>query len=90
MTKTLSSGGHNARVSAIAKAEHVTVREVAGDSRAVIERLAQLERHDLSEFRGMPPDADGVYEVRWLPGQPDLPPDIWIFLDNSSLVGSVR
>jgi predicted acetyltransferase len=177
-------------VSAIAKAEHVTVREVAGESRAVIERLAQLERHDLSEFRGTLPNADGVYEVRWLPlffedaerrtyliecdgalagfaltrpldggvtsltaffvvralrrrgvgrkaalellrqrpgkwgiafqeenpgaarfwrrvatdavgpawveeprpvpGQPDLPPDIWIFLDSSSLVGSVR
>jgi predicted acetyltransferase len=57
----------NAWVNAIAKAEHVTVREVAEERRAIIERLAQLERHDLSEFRGTLPNADGFYEIRWLP-----------------------
>ncbi|HEX6335870.1 MAG TPA: GNAT family N-acetyltransferase [Jiangellaceae bacterium] len=45
----------------------VMVREVGEESRAIVERLAQLERHDLSEFRGTVPNADGVYEIRWLP-----------------------
>ena len=47
--------------------EHVIVREVAAESQAVVERLAQLERHDLSEFRGTLPNADGLYGIRWLP-----------------------
>lgn len=40
----------------------------------MIERLAQLERHDLSEFRGYTPDADGVFAFDALPsffGEPD-------------------
>ena len=37
------------------------------ESRAIVERLAQLERHDLSEFRGTLPNADGTYEIPWLP-----------------------
>jgi predicted acetyltransferase len=45
----------------------VTVREVGEERRALIERLGQLERHDLSEFRGYVPDADGVFEFDRLP-----------------------
>jgi predicted acetyltransferase len=54
-------------MNAIGGLAQVTVLEVGNESRAVIERLAQLERHDLSEFRGTLPNADGVYEIRWLP-----------------------
>lgn len=131
-------------MNAVGGLAQMTVQEVAGESRAVIERLAQLERHDLSEFRGgrcpMPTgcmrpcaaresgtgqrlscsgSASGkwgiafqeenpgaarfwrrvatnavgpawVEEPRPVPGQPDLPPDIWIFLDSNPWVGSVR
>jgi predicted acetyltransferase len=45
----------------------VIVREVGEESRQVIERLAQLERHDLSEFRGTLPNDDGLYAIPWLP-----------------------
>ena len=54
-------------MSAIVNPVEVTVREVGEESRAVIERLAQLERHDLSEFRGTLPNPDGSYEIPWLP-----------------------
>jgi predicted acetyltransferase len=45
----------------------VSVRLVTEDSRPVIERLAQLERHDLSEFRGYTPGADGMFAFDQLP-----------------------
>lgn len=45
----------------------VTVREVDDDDRVVVERLGQLERHDLSEFRGYTPGADGLYAFDHLP-----------------------
>ena len=50
--------------------------EVAGpDRRAVVERLWQLYRHDLGEFRDAPPASDGSYPVHELPryftGDPD-------------------
>ncbi len=52
---------------AIASREQVTVRHVGAESRVAIERLAQLERHDLSEFRGTLPNSDGSFEIPWLP-----------------------
>jgi predicted acetyltransferase len=45
----------------------VTVEEVGEERRAVVERLGQLERHDLSEFRGYLPDEDGVFVFDRLP-----------------------
>jgi predicted acetyltransferase len=44
----------------------VTVRTVGEDARPVIERLAQLYRHDLSEFLGYTPGPDGVFAIPWL------------------------
>ncbi|MQA27434.1 MAG: GNAT family N-acetyltransferase [Micromonosporaceae bacterium] len=38
----------------------VTVRNVTEESRLVVERLGQLYRHDLSEFRGYMPRSDGT------------------------------
>ncbi len=54
----------------------VPTLEVAGpDRRAVVERLWQLYRHDLGEFRDAPPASDGSYPVHELPtyfaGDPD-------------------
>jgi predicted acetyltransferase len=48
-------------------ADEVTVLEVGKERRALIERLGQLERHDLSEFRGYVPDADGIFAFDRLP-----------------------
>ncbi|UGY94242.1 GNAT family N-acetyltransferase [Streptomyces gobiensis] len=45
----------------------VLVQEATDAQRSVIERLAQLERHDLSAFRGYTPDADGVFAFDRLP-----------------------
>lgn len=45
----------------------VTVREAAHGFQPVVERLAQLERHDLSEFRGYVPGPDGVFAFGNLP-----------------------
>ncbi|WP_344117434.1 GNAT family N-acetyltransferase [Streptomyces blastmyceticus] len=45
----------------------VTVREADHGLRPVVERLAQLERHDLSEFRGYVPGPDGAFAFDQLP-----------------------
>ncbi|PRY02217.1 GNAT family N-acetyltransferase [Allonocardiopsis opalescens] len=45
----------------------VTVVEAGPERRATVERLAQLERHDLSEFRGHTPGADGLFAFDALP-----------------------
>jgi predicted acetyltransferase len=45
------------------RAGAVTVVPVDGSMRAVVERLAQLERHDLSEVLGWMPDDAGHFEV---------------------------
>jgi predicted acetyltransferase len=42
----------------------VTLRPVTAEMRPVLERLWQLYRHDLSEFRGSLPDRDGVFHTR--------------------------
>jgi hypothetical protein len=39
----------------------VTVYPATAEEWPVVERLAQLERHDLSQFRGYVPRADGTY-----------------------------
>ena len=39
----------------------VTVCPATAEEWPVVERLAQLERHDLSQFRGYVPRADGTY-----------------------------
>lgn len=44
----------------------VTIREVGPAERLVVERLGQLERHDLSEFRGSTPGPDGLFAFDWL------------------------
>jgi predicted acetyltransferase len=41
----------------------VTIEPVDASSRSVVERLAQLERHDLSELVGWLPDDAGRFEV---------------------------
>ncbi len=42
---------------------HVSIERVDTDHRPVIDRLCQLERHDLSWLMGWLPDEDGVFEV---------------------------
>ncbi|WP_040420394.1 GNAT family N-acetyltransferase [Actinopolymorpha alba] len=46
---------------------HVSLHPVTPETRPVLERLWQLYRHDLSEFRGMMPDADGTFSLGRLP-----------------------
>jgi predicted acetyltransferase len=52
-----------------------TVRPVTLDEQPVLERLWQLYRHDLSEFRGSLPDPAGLFHTRplqpFLEGDPD-------------------
>jgi predicted acetyltransferase len=50
-----------------ADSQPVGLRVATDELRPVVERLAQLERHDLSEFRGYTPDDRGVYAFRKLP-----------------------
>lgn len=45
----------------------VSVQPAGAELRPVIERLAQLYRHDLSEFLGHLPDADGLFGFSALP-----------------------
>ncbi|MDA2807903.1 GNAT family N-acetyltransferase [Nocardiopsis suaedae] len=45
----------------------VTVEPVGDEARALIERLGQFERHDMSEFRGAVPDEEGVFPFPRLP-----------------------
>ncbi|WP_407549011.1 GNAT family N-acetyltransferase [Streptomyces sp. Pv4-95] len=54
-------------MNAVEDSAEVTVRAATGDLQPVVERLAQLERHDLSEFRGTGPYADGRFHVGELP-----------------------
>ncbi len=42
----------------------LTVRLVTAEQRPVLERLWQLYRHDLSEFRGSLPDRHGLFHTR--------------------------
>lgn len=45
----------------------VTIEVAGSELRPVIERLAQLERHDLSEYRGYVPDENGLFAYARLP-----------------------
>lgn len=47
-------------------APQVTIRQVTAETRPVLERLWQLFRHDLSEFRGNMPDEHGEFSVNRL------------------------
>jgi predicted acetyltransferase len=52
----------------------ISLERVAPDTVIVLERLWQLYRHDLSEFRiSMVPEADGTYPLRHLPDYLDHP-----------------
>ena len=44
----------------------VSLRVLTPETRPVLERLWQLYRHDLSQFRGSIPDADGTFHTRSL------------------------
>lgn len=44
-------------------ASHVTCERVGAQARPVVERLAQLERHDLSGLGGWVPGDDGLFDV---------------------------
>jgi predicted acetyltransferase len=44
-------------------AMQVSIEAVDADQRSVVERLCQLERHDLSRLMGWLPDESGVFEV---------------------------
>ena len=50
-----------------------SLRPVSGAQRPVVERLWQLYTHDLSEFRGSMPDAEGLYPPGRLPAYFDDP-----------------
>ncbi len=45
-------------------APDLTLRPVTAETRSVLERLWQLYRHDLSEFRGSLPDRNGLFHTR--------------------------
>ncbi|MYT27541.1 MULTISPECIES: GNAT family N-acetyltransferase [unclassified Streptomyces] len=49
------------------EAAAVTLQVAEEDLRPVVERLAQVERHDLSEFRGYTPGPDGLFAFDQLP-----------------------
>jgi predicted acetyltransferase len=79
-------------------AEQLVVRELTSETRPVVERLWQLYRHDLSEFRGTHaasgfrgtlPGENGTYNVRGL--APFLAADsarrAYLFYSGSSPVG---
>jgi predicted acetyltransferase len=70
-------------------ASRLTVRPSTAETRSVVERLWQLYRHDLSEFRGMLPDADGAFHTRTL--APFLDDDAdrgtYLFYSDASPVG---
>jgi predicted acetyltransferase len=53
----------------------MTLRPLAPDQFRVLERLWQLYRHDLSEFRGSMPDEDGLYTPGHLPDYREPDPD---------------
>jgi predicted acetyltransferase len=44
----------------------VRLEPVTADSWAAVENLAQLERHDMSEFLGYLPSDDGSFDIPWL------------------------
>jgi hypothetical protein len=76
----IGSARQNARVTAIANPTELSVREVGEESRAVIERLAQLER------RGQGVGHQAALELfRQRPGRWGIG-----FQNTSSRVGSVR
>ncbi|MDX6294408.1 MAG: hypothetical protein QOH50_3483 [Kribbellaceae bacterium] len=69
-------------------ADVVIVQEVGEEHRPVVERLGQLERHDLSEFRGYTPGADGVFAFDRLPlffSEPDR--RVYLIYHGSTLAG---
>jgi predicted acetyltransferase len=45
----------------------ITMRPIGDGDRRVLERLWQLYCHDLSEFRGMHPDDEGLFKAGHLP-----------------------
>jgi predicted acetyltransferase len=45
----------------------LTIREITSGDRPVLERLYQLYRHDLSEFRDSLPEPDGLFRTHLLP-----------------------
>jgi predicted acetyltransferase len=67
----------------------ISVRALTPGTRPVLERLWQLYRHDLSEFRGSLPAADGTFHTRTL--RPFLADDpdrsAHLFQADGSLVG---
>jgi hypothetical protein len=54
-------GWHVVSQNAYMPSPRVTVCPATAEEWPVVERLAQLERHDLSQFRGYLPRADGTY-----------------------------
>jgi predicted acetyltransferase len=66
----------------------VTIERADARSRAVVERLAQLERHDLSDLGGWVPGEDGLFEVPRLDrffDQPDH--DAYLLRSDGALAG---
>jgi predicted acetyltransferase len=79
-------------------AEDVGLRPLSAETRPVVERLWQLYRHDLSEFRGTHgpagfrgslPDEDGVFHVRSLAPFFEDDPDraAYVFASGTSAIG---
>ena len=60
----------------------VSLAPVTGITRPVVERLWQLYRHDLSEFRGSLPDMAGAFHTRpldpFLEGDDDRPAHLFL------------
>lgn len=67
----------------------VSLRALTPETRPVLERLWQLYRHDLSEFRGSLPDADGTFHRRsllpFLAEDPDT--SAYLFVADEGPVG---
>jgi predicted acetyltransferase len=66
----------------------VAVRRAGEPDWSVIGRLAQLYLHDLSEFRGSTPDADGLYAYPALElFRTDPARQAWVITDGDVLAG---
>jgi predicted acetyltransferase len=55
----------------------ITLQPITAEHHPLAERLWQLYRHDLSEFRGIYPDADGLFATERL----------WSFFDQADRCG---
>lgn len=73
-------------------AEDTTLHPVTAEQHALLDRLDQLYRHDLSEFRDALPDEDGRFRSRladYLPDAPDPDRGAYLVRHGGTVAGFV-